>query len=493
LEFNILLSGAAMERTVLASALILTLLFSMVAGTLFFDVRDVKDPCSHPFSYFDASIISSSTSDNDVETISPELSPEELWNFTVANLTANTLSLSWWEPEVANGIAYLCNTETYTIPDEPHLYSFGTPLPHTLGTTYAINLTSGKELWNLTGAGSFRSLSIIDAVAYMSTSDSTVFNGQSEGASFYALDAVNGTQKWSRHYDGDSRWSKINNDMLYIYFLAPNSPSYVCAVNMNNGSELWRWKADYNDMLSLATVGDGAIYFGSYDSKDNHYYAVNATNGIELWRIPVEGRVPGIPIFDDGVVYFNSDEASYALNAQNGEQLSDASMGNIFGNYSIDEMTSWSIGRTEGLVYINSLNGTLSVLSTVNGMQIWSHNTGVIGYGSSTISEGVFYYYLNNTFHALEASNGNSLWNYTRSNQSFLTVANRTAFFAAGNTVYALNVPSAVNPSSPEPQPDAFLTTLIIAAGASATIVGLGVLLYFKKRNGGRNPRKEQH
>jgi hypothetical protein len=36
---------------------------------------------------------------------------------------------------------------------------------------------------------------------------------------------------------------------------------------------------------------------------------------------------------------------------------------------------------------------------------------------------------------------------------------------------------------TPEPQQDAFLTTLVAAAsGASATIVGLGVLLYFKKR-----------
>ena len=36
---------------------------------------------------------------------------------------------------------------------------------------------------------------------------------------------------------------------------------------------------------------------------------------------------------------------------------------------------------------------------------------------------------------------------------------------------------------TPEPQQDAFLTTLVAAAsGASATIIGLGVLLYFKKR-----------
>jgi outer membrane protein assembly factor BamB len=430
-----------------------------------------------PFVYADASTWSLYTYDINVGTSNSELSPAEVWNFTVANLTANTLNLSWWEPEVANGIAYLCNIETYIIPDEPLLYPFGTPLPHTLGTTYAINLTSGKELWNLTGAGSFRALSIIDGVAYMSTSDSTVFNGQSEGASFYALDAVNGAQKWSLHFDGDSRWSKINDNMLYVYFLAPNSPSYLCAVNMNNGSELWRWKADYNDLLSLAAVGEGAIYFGTYDSKDNHYYAINATNGAELWRIPVEGRVTGISSVDDGVVYFNSDEASYALNAQNGEQLSDAFNSTKLGVYSVNGTAFRIIGYIDDTIYLRSSNGTLVALNVVSGEQLWSYDAG--GYGSSIISDGIVYYHLDNTLHALDASNGSSLWNYTNSDQSFLTVAEATAFFAAGNTVYALTVPSVVH-SSPNPPP--FPTIWILIAVTIVVVVSTGLLIYFKKR-----------
>ena len=476
-----MLFGGVMKRTALALTLTLTLLFSAMTGTSLLNVEGANKACSAPIAHLYTSAGGSVVSNNDGQTISPEFSPEELWNFTVANLTANTLSLSWWEPEVANGIAYLCNTETYIIPDEPHLYPFDTALPHTLGTTYAINLTSGKELWNLTGAGSFRSLSVIDAVAYMSTSDSTVFNGQSEGASFYALDSVNGTQKWSLHFDGDSRWSKINDDMLYVYFLAPNSPSYVCAVNMNNGSELWRWKADYNDLLSLAAVGDDAIYLGTYDSKDNHYYAINATNGIELWRIPVEGRVTGISSVDGGIVYFNSDKTSYALNAQNGEQLSDAFDSTKLGVYSVNGTNFGIIGCVDDIIYLRSSNGNLVALDAVGGEQLWSYDAG--GYGSSIISDGIVYYHLDNTLHALDDSNGSSLWNYTNSDWSFLTVAKGTAFFAADNTVYALTVPSFMHPSSPEPQQDALPPALVAAAsGASATIVGLGVLFYFKKR-----------
>jgi hypothetical protein len=72
---------------------------------------------------------------NSVETSSPALSPTALWNSTVANSTANTISLDWKKPKVANGIVYLGNTETYIIPDEPHVYLLDIPITHMLGTT----------------------------------------------------------------------------------------------------------------------------------------------------------------------------------------------------------------------------------------------------------------------------------------------------------------------------------------------------------------------
>jgi outer membrane protein assembly factor BamB len=318
----------------------------------------------------------------------------------------------------------------------------------------------------------------------MSTSDSRFTNGQSAGGNFYALDAVNGAQKWSYYFDGDIRWSLINDGVLYVFLVASGFNSYVCAVNVSNGGELWRWKAGYYVLLSPPAVGDGAIYFGTYGSSDNQYYAVNTTNGTELWTVPVEGRVTGISSVVDGVVYFNSDETSYALNAQNGEQLLDAFDSNKVGIYYVNGITFWIISRTDDAIYLRSSNGTLIALNAANGEQLWNYSTG--GYGSSIISDGVVYYHLDNTLYALDAANGNSLWNYTSSGQSFLTVANGTAFFAAGNTVYALSVPAVVHPSSsptPEPQQDAIPTTLVAtASGISAAIVGLGLLVYFKKR-----------
>jgi len=508
-----------MKKTALASTLILTLLFSMLAGTLFFDVRGAKKP---PLSYFGASTISSATSDSEAETGSSELSATELWNFTVANSTANTISLYWKTPKVAEGIAYLCNTEGYIIPREPHLPLLDIPVVHDLGTTYAINMSSGEELWNLTGAGYLVSFALNDGVAYMSTSDSGFTNGQTAGGNLYALDAVNGTLKWSRHIDGNIRRSSINDGVLYVLFEASDSYTYVYAMNASTGFPLWTWKVGYYDILSPPAFGDGAIYFGSDDYPERLFYAVSTKNGTELWRAHIAGGVSTPPSVVDGVVYFSSGEATYALNAKNGDELwnytansycpcvvdggiayvreagdtihaFNASDGNIVWNYSANKKIS-PLCIIDNILYFSS-NETLNAWNAANGEQLWNSSIiseapliitdGSSGYYSSfsaTITDGILYYYLGETFHALDASNGNSLWNYTRSDQSFLTVANRTAFFAAGNTVYALNVPSAVHPSSTEPQPDASLTTIVAAAATSATVVCLVLLVYYKKR-----------
>jgi outer membrane protein assembly factor BamB len=315
------LFGGIMKRTTLALTLTFSLLFSAMAGTSLLNVTGANKACSAPIAHFYQSAVGSAISDNDAEASSPELSPEELWNFTVANYTANTRSFGWRRPNVENGIAYLCNTESYIIPGEPHVPLLDIPVTHSLGTVHAINITSGEELWNLTGAGDHFYFATVDGVAYISASDSRVTNGQSAGGRLYALDAANGTLKWSHHFNGVIHWFPINEGLVYVFFEASDANghhSYVCALNTSDGSQFWRWEADYS-YLSYPAVGDGAIYFGTYPEKQ--YCAVSALNGTELWRVPVEHRVISPSSVIDGVVYFNSNKAIYALNAENGEKL----------------------------------------------------------------------------------------------------------------------------------------------------------------------------
>jgi outer membrane protein assembly factor BamB len=525
-------------------------------------------------------------SDNGVKTSNPVLSPTELWNFTVANLTAHTISLGWGRPVVANGIAYLRNTETYVISDEPPLYPLNITRQHTLGTIYALNASSGAKLWNFTDPRGLRSLAIIDGVAYVCSSDSTFTDGQSGGGNIYALDAVTGAQKWVYSIDGDIHWSSINNGVIYVFFQASGFNSYVCAVKTANGQELWKWKAGYYVELSPPAVGEGAIYFGTYGSIDNHYYAVSTMNGTELWSAVIVGWVRSYSTLVDGIVYFSSDNTHYtidnssntylyALDAHNSDKLwiytvgftgsspivaggivyvdgreatwknpyafSDrldwgtsnvfalnASNGNKVWNYSANEVDFSSLTLIDDVVCFSS-NGTFNALNAADGTKLWSYSTDGNGhpliidnifpnyYGyttDATINDGILYYYSGKTLHALDTSNGNSLWNYTTdSNRSFLTVANNTAYFNAGNTVYALSGPTIVHSPEPSPtetpspspsstarpsptpspkpqQPEPFPTALVIAIAilviigtiALAVVICAGLLAYFKKR-----------
>ena len=99
-----------------------------------------------------------------VATSSPALSSKEIWNFTAADTTAHATSLEWASPVVANGIAYVWNTETYIITGEP-LDPFSNPIQHTLGAIYALNASSGAKLWNFTTPGTVISLNIVNGIA----------------------------------------------------------------------------------------------------------------------------------------------------------------------------------------------------------------------------------------------------------------------------------------------------------------------------------------
>ena len=292
------------------------------------------------------------------------------------------------------------------------------------------------------------------------------------------MDAVTGAQKWVYNIDGQIIWSSISDGVIYVFFHASGFSSYVCAVSLSDGKELWRRNAGYYVFLSNPDFDGNVIYLGTFGSGgSNLYYAVNAVNGTALWSVAADGSVRGSSSVANGVIYFSSDNTSFpvnntntyicALNAQNGDKLwnypvgyivrsspivdggivyvdgreatlSDsntlhsqliwgtstvfalnASNGDKIWNYSANDTDFWSFSLVDGVAFFGNSNGTINALNALNGEQLWNSTT--LGDGRFTIDDGVLYYYSGNTFHALDASNGNSLLSYiTVSNLSFL-------------------------------------------------------------------------
>ena len=449
--------------------------------------------------------------------------PAELWSFS-SNTTTN--NVSWESGVVADGVAYVWNTETYTIPGEQAHYESMFPLTRSLGNIYALNAQNGAKLWNYTVTGDIRSFRVLDGVVYVSASEGLNIDGKYVGGGVYAWDAATGAQKWVYKIDGDIIRCSINNGTIYVFFHASGDySSLLCAVNTTNGEELWRWNAGTYVFPSMFTIGNEAIYF----AIGNQYYAINTKDGTLLWSTPVDGTVNWYSTLGDGVVYFSSTKTTYALNAQNGNQLwtypgasssisnngilyknaddfvyaYDGSKGNQVWNYSANGRTILSLSRIDNVVYFSS-NGTLTALNIADGTPLWSSSTDVngtlsisdgsfryYGFGAyASVNDGIFYYYSGKTLHALDAINGDNLWNHTISNnQSFVTVADGIAFYSGNNSIHALSFPTVSHPSSsPTGAPNGASMNLVsfnlvlIIGSIVVVIVALLVIVFVRNR-----------
>ncbi len=453
--------------------------------------------------------------------------PAELWDFA-SNTTTN--NVSWESGVVVDGIAYVWNTETYTIPGEQARYESMFPLTHSLGNIYALNSQNGAKLWNYTVTGDIRSFRVLDGVAYVSASEGLNIDGKYGGGGVYAFDASTGTQKWVYKIDGDIIRCSISNSTIYVFFHASGDySSLLCAVNATNGKELWRWNAGYYVFPSMFTFSDEALFFSINHQNDYRYYAVSTRDGNLLWSTPINGSVNWYSTIGDGVVYFSSTQTTYALNTQDGNQLwsyraasygiSDSGIlyntvgdnvyaydglkGNQVWNYSTDGRTILSLARIDNAVYF-STNGTLTALNIADGTPLWNSSTDVNGtlsisdgsfryysFGAyASVNGGVFYYYSGKTLHILDAINGNSLWNHTiSSDQSFVTVADAIAFYSGNNSIHALSFPTVSHPSSsPTAAPNGTSMNLVsfnpalIIGSIVVVIVALLVIVFVRNR-----------
>jgi len=76
---------------------------------------------------------------------------------------------------------------------------------------------------------------------------------------------------------------------------------------------------DYDKAFNLIAAG-GKVFFGS--TSGNACVALNDTTGAELWRAPVGGAVRIAPAYDNGMVYFGSDDGqTYCVNATTGAKI----------------------------------------------------------------------------------------------------------------------------------------------------------------------------
>ncbi|MCX7700263.1 MAG: PQQ-binding-like beta-propeller repeat protein [Gemmataceae bacterium] len=89
--------------------------------------------------------------------------------------------------------------------------------------------------------------------------------------------------------------------------------SHLYALDLENGAEIWRFKAPAPLKTSPA-VHDDRVYFGDVDGN---FFCVEAAGGKEVWKFKADGEVAsGTALAGDRILFGCGDESLYCLDRQ---------------------------------------------------------------------------------------------------------------------------------------------------------------------------------
>ncbi|MEL6270881.1 MAG: serine/threonine-protein kinase [Chloroflexota bacterium] len=122
-----------------------------------------------------------------------------------------------------------------------------------------------------------------------------------------------------------------------------------------------------DEIRGSATVHDGMVFIGSYDSN---VWAVNLSDGEMVWKFPTQGGIASSPIVDkdSGLVLFGSEDHTFnAVNYRTGR---------VVWAFTTRDRIRSSPSMSLGHVFFGSDDGFLYMLQSANGRSIWKYDAG---------------------------------------------------------------------------------------------------------------------
>jgi outer membrane protein assembly factor BamB len=210
---------------------------------------------------------------------------QQLWSFPQDSIPGDFSSTT---PAVANGIVY-----------------FGVNRSGVGPVVYAVNATTGQEIWHHNGP-------LTQIVSSPSLMDGQVFVAFTDGT-IRALDAANGQVIWSVQQDQGAYSSPaVAAGRLYIALHNRG----LLALDASTGSQFWLAPMP-GPQWSSPAVENGRVFVGSRD--DHKLYAFDAVTGQTLWTATTNDWVQTSPAVANGIVYIGNNSGNvYAFNAETG-------------------------------------------------------------------------------------------------------------------------------------------------------------------------------
>ncbi|MEP7269695.1 MAG: PQQ-binding-like beta-propeller repeat protein, partial [Saprospiraceae bacterium] len=288
---------------------------------------------------------------------------------------------------------------------------------------YCVHANDGALVWKFkTGGAVHSSPAVVDG---------EVFFGSHDG-NFYALNANDGKAKWTFKTEGEKLFSakgihgQLPKDSLFVdewdfWLSSPaiegnniyfgSGDGYFYALNKIDGTEKWKFKTT-GIIHSSPALAFGNVYFGGWDT---YLHALNAQNGKEVWKFKTpedtviynQTGITSSPVIIDSIVYFGCrDSRVYALDAVTGKlQWSKYNqMGWISQTPSVfDNKVMYASGSSKRFVALDKNTGD----------SVYNMNAETGAFSSpSIVGTTLFYGDFAGVMHARDVATGKLIWSF---------------------------------------------------------------------------------
>jgi len=282
------------------------------------------------------------------------------------------------------------------------------------GYTYAMNAETGKLIWAHYGWNMNMSNPLVVGESVFVSTGSAYFNyantmkylkgkrpTRGPGLNtIYALDRTTGKEIWAYHTPGEGMPTPLYKDG-FVYEGTGDGHIYKLAADTGT----LQWKADITSFDSMSSLVEGAGYIFAGATDPNYFYALDEKSGSIAWKMSIPGMVAtGIgdctPAYQSGIVVqevtiSSGDAAKPVANVLLGL---DAKTGKIiwqkrFPNGPVPPaMKTATPVIVEGVVYEGSpVSGEYYALNLKDGTQLWSLHIGSQIRAGAAVQSGIAY------------------------------------------------------------------------------------------------------
>ncbi len=240
-----------------------------------------------------------------------------------------------------------------------------------------------------TGGQIRRPPAVVDGVAYVGSDDGNL----------YAISVQDGLEQW-RFATGDGVVSgpAVSDGMVYF----GSEDQYCYAIDTRTGEERWRFES--GRFPGSPAVADGVVLVTGGEQFEMSVCALDPQNGDDLWRFPNESSWNLAPAVADDMVFLPTGSNVHALDLRSGEEIW------RFATDGLDPLFGFELAAANDTVYVCD-NTVLFALNAQDGNERWrttpeQFSAGNIAIAGDTVFTGSSVYHTVAATNALDGSSG---------------------------------------------------------------------------------------